>query len=256
MSIRAGWILAMPWVLAPPLSAQAVLAGVVREDGSGRVLEGVEVLIEKTSLRTVTGASGRYVLPAVPIGRRTLLFRQVGFLPMRVIVNLAARDTTQVDGTLVPRTVVLDSILVEARRNRGGVGVEGFEDRRRLGMGRFFDSLELRRAEHVRLNDLLRRKGGVAVGLSNLDGRRQWVALNPEMRDFTGVLNCAMQVYYNGIRVGLGGKLPNATPPDLQSFDVASLGAVEVYRSGSEVPVEYGGPHAACGAVLLWSRQR
>ena len=55
---------------ALPLSAQSVLAGRVREDSTGRPLAGVEVVIVGSERRTLTDASGRYVLNMLPDGRR------------------------------------------------------------------------------------------------------------------------------------------------------------------------------------------
>jgi hypothetical protein len=63
-----------------------------------------------------------------------------------------------------------------------------------------------------------------------------------------------MQVYYNGIKLGKGGVLDGHTP-NLKDFSVSSLDKIEVYRSAAQVPLEYGGPTAACGVLLLWTRQ-
>lgn len=49
--------------------------------------------------------------------------------------------------------------------------------------------------------------------------------------------------------LSLGLRLP------AQSFSVASLEAVEFYRTGSEVPQQFGGSNANCGALLLWTRR-
>jgi hypothetical protein len=138
------------------------------------------------------------------------------------------------------------------------MGREAFDERRRMGFGRFYDSAVLRESEHLRLDDLLRRQGGVAVEPHEVDGDRKWIAFHPTRP------MCTMQVYYNGVKVGVGGILNKAIPrsagrvvdpPDLRMFDLSSLHAVEVYRSAAQVPQEYGGPTAACGVILLWSRQ-
>jgi hypothetical protein len=81
------------------------------------------------------------------------------------------------------------------------------------------------------------------------------VALNPYRRDpMTGALSCPMQVYWNGIKLGSGGVWDERTP-DLRAFSVSSLDNIEVYRSAAQVPMENGGATAACGVLLLWTRQ-
>jgi hypothetical protein len=43
-------------------------------------------------------------------------------------------------------------------------------------------------------------------------------------------------------------------PPDLSQFNPLDYQAVEVYRSDAELPIEYAGPGASCGVLLLWTR--
>lgn len=240
---------------AGPLAAQSFLAGIVREDSSGRPLPGVEVLIEGTRLKATTGPNGRYLIDQAEPGRRMVLFRMVGYLPSRTEVQLRAGDTTWANALLVPRTVVLDSIIVKGEPSRPrGEGVEAFEERRRLGFGKFYDSLDIRRNEHLRIEDLVRRQGGVTIERRKVDGVWYMIAFNPYMRNpMTGALNCPMQIYHNGSKYGDGGTT-QARPIDMAMFDLASLQAIEVYRSTGQVPAIYSGPTAACGVILLWSR--
>ena len=230
-----------------PAAGQSFLAGTVRADSSGRPLPGVEVLIEGTALRATTGLHGRYLIEGGPSGRRWVLFRSVGYLPERMEVLLTAGDTTVANAVLVPRAVVLESINVDAKVPRGE-GREGFEERRRLGFGKFYDSLELRRSEHLRLDDLLRRQGGVEVRQLPTP-EKPWVAFHPNRL-------CPMQVYYNGSKIGEGGRFAEYLHWfDLKTFSISSLESVEVYRSAAQVPGIYGGPTADCGVILLWGRQ-
>ncbi|HET9274655.1 MAG TPA: carboxypeptidase regulatory-like domain-containing protein [Gemmatimonadales bacterium] len=251
------WLVVAVLLFAPfPLSAQSALAGIVREDSTGRPLASVEVLVEGTSARAVTGPNGRYAIAGLAPGSRVVLFRLIGFLPLRLPVRLAAGDTTRANALMVPSTVVLDSIVVAGRQpGPRGIGVEAFEERRKMGFGKFYDSTDLRRSEHLRLGDLLRRKGGVEVRMGMIDSARASIAFNPYRRDpLSGALNCAMQVYLDGVPMGRGGRL-SENRFDLGFFDPANLEAIEVYTSAAEVPPEYSGPTADCGVILLWSRR-
>jgi hypothetical protein len=253
------WLVSLPLLLfvgVTPLYGQAFLSGIVRADSSGRPLSGVEIIIQGTGARGTTGPNGRYFIPDVPSGSRMVLFRLVGFLPSRTEVLLTIGDTTRANAVLLAGAVVLDSINVRGSAfDNGGEGRGGFEERKRLGFGKFYDAVDLRRSEHLQLRDLLRRKGGVIVDLVPVDGVRTPVAYNPYKLGPGGKPNCVMQVYFNGSKVGSGGKA-SERPPDLGAFDVSSLEAVEVYSNAAQVPGIYSGPTAACRVILLWSRQQ
>lgn len=254
--------------VSPSLAAQATLTGIVREDSSARPLAGVEVLINGTPHRAVTGTTGRYLLEGLPAGIYQAIFRAVGHLPERIDVHLVARETTRANAILVRADVVLAPIEVtgEADRPRG-IGLEAFEERRRMGFGRFIDSAAIRSSEHVRMPDLLRRHAGIEVRTATVAGVPGWVALSTTGRDATGALNCLMSVYLDGALVGKGGVLgktghcigPHGNcidVPDLAMFDLTSVEAVEVYRRASEIPVQFGGAMASCGVIAIWSRRR
>lgn len=240
---RIGFLTAVAMLAAIPLAAQSVLAGRVREDSTGRPLAGVEVIIVGSERRTLTDASGRYVLNLPPDGRRQVLFRSVGFRPVQEWVVLGRVDTVWANPMLVAQTVRLDPLVVTATPAAPrGIGAEAFEERRARGLGVFFDSTEIRRYEHYRVRDFLQRVPG-QVRRPTPDG--------------SGA--CEMSVYIDGVWMGGGGAPGTASskaPPDLnREIEMAQVQAIEVYRGAAEVPVEYGGTRGACGVVLVWTRR-
>lgn len=258
---RIAVLTAVSVLAALPLGAQSVLAGRVREDSTGRPLAGVEVVLLGSERRTLTDASGRYVLTMLPDGRRQVLFRSVGFRPVQEWVVLGRADTVWANPMLVAQTVQLDPITVTAKPDAPrGLGLEGFEDRRKLGFGKFIDSATLRRNEHQRLPALLDRLQG--IGFTILD--RGVVAVSRRRFGPMGE-PCYMSVVLDGSVIyasvapglggGGGGGGAGRSPPDLKMFDVASLTAVELYRGAGEVPIEFGGAGAACGVLVLWTRR-
>lgn len=69
-----------------------------------------------------------------------------------------------------------------------------------------------------------------------------------------------MRPCFPGLVIHRGGKVgadPGAAgAPDLKLLiDVSQLEAIEVYRSASEIPIEFSGPTAACGVIVLWTRR-
>jgi hypothetical protein len=266
------WFLVWSALLAPltELSAQrrldaATLTGVVRHDSSGAPLAAVEVLLNNTPHRAETNTQGRYLFASIPAGSYVVIYRKVGHLPARSDVRLVAGDTVRVNVTMIESVVELSPVTVTGnpRTTRGvGIGREAFEERRRLGFGKFFDSVELRRSEgHLGLNDLLRRHTNLELHRIRFNGFSMWVAFNARERDpLSGQPICVLDVCYDGIKMGRGGRMNRINaggvdPIDLSTFSLMSLENVEVYRSAAEVPMEYGGASAACGVILLWSRR-
>lgn len=242
--------------LTPQVAAQGAMFGIVREDSSGRPLPGVEILLDRTAHRALTNAQGRYLLGGVPAGRYSVIFRAVGHVPVRLEVAIPAGDTVRANATLIRSDVVLDPIEVigETPRPRGD-GLEAFEERRRMGFGKFVDSTEMRRSEHIRLDDVLQRHGVVIQPVDHFA-----IAVNPRYRSLTGAYNCIMSVYLDGIRIGEGGRV-GASTLDPERLDIRNLirthqlTAAEIYFGAGSIPIQFGGASGGCGAIVLWSRR-
>ncbi len=227
--------------LASQLRAQAALAGVIRHDATRAPLSGVEVVAEGTDRRVLTGRDGRYLLDRLPAGRRTVVIRMIGYLPVHAEVFMAMGDTVHLDAAMVPSVAVLEEIDVTGRSMRGvGMGREAFEERRDRGFGVFVDSTVLRRYEHRDLADILRGNPGLSFSARAPGGGYVVSAGRQAVR-------CPVQMYLDGM------PLPSGTHTGI--VPVSHLDAVEVYRSSLEAPMEYGGPRARCGVMLLWTRR-
>lgn len=248
-------------ILPGAVHAQAALAGIVRDDSTTQPLAGVEILIQTTNHRVLTTGSGRYELTGLPAGVYQLIFRQVGYLPVRMDVLLRDGETTRANAVLVRSEVILDPIVVtgEMPRPRGNM-LDAFEERRDMGFGSFIDHETMRESEHLRLTDVLRRHSRVEVRhvcLDNLDipewrcpGERGWLAFNPTRRNVGGQLNCPMHVMHDGHLVTRSGWL------DLRRFvSINELHAAEVYQNRAQLPIQFSGVDADCGMIVLWTRQ-
>ncbi|HEX7025170.1 MAG TPA: carboxypeptidase regulatory-like domain-containing protein, partial [Gemmatimonadales bacterium] len=166
---------------ARALAGQSVLTGTVRADSTGRPLAGVEVVVSGSDRRALTDNAGRYVLNMLPAGRRMVLFRSVGFRPVQEWVVLGEADTVWANPMLIPETVRLDPLVVTARPDAPrGIGVEAFEERRRLGFGKFLDSTDLRRNDHLPLVEMLGRLQG--IGFARVPGEKNSIAAVSQRR--------------------------------------------------------------------------
>jgi hypothetical protein len=154
------FLLAAPLAIPPGVAAQAAVAGIVREDGTGRPVPGVEIRTLDKGLTATTDSMGRFLVAGKYTGTDRLLFRKIGYLPAMIAIAFVTGDTIRANQLLIPNTVELEPIVVEANpRRSGGIGRDGFESRQALGFGRFYDTPMLRANEHLGLADLLRRQG-------------------------------------------------------------------------------------------------
>jgi len=243
---------------ASQADSQAVIAGTVREDSTGRPLPGVEVVIDNGARRAVTDLSGRYAVGGLSRGSHVALFRLVGFRAVRQALEVGNVDTAWVNPLLVPAAVTLPEVevRVEEEALRGSF-LEGFKERRRMGFGKFIDSTVLRQTEHLRLSDVLRRHTPVKL----TPGRFGELWAESTRKPGPNGERCWMQVVLDGAILfrpawdgpGKGDVLKR---PDLsRDLSVSDLEAVEVYQSAAGTPAEFNNASAACGTIVLWTRQ-
>lgn len=81
---------------------RGTIAGQVVDETENTPLAGVEVMILRTALSTVTNAQGRYVLSNVPVGTADVRASTLGFGAASQTVTVSAGDTATADFTLAP----------------------------------------------------------------------------------------------------------------------------------------------------------
>jgi hypothetical protein len=181
------------------------------------------------------------------------------------------------DFALTRSPVNLDTVVTTDRRRSLGIGLEGFEERRRKGFGKFIDSTELNSKEYRTLTDLLRTISGVSLvsppycGQPYAEGtrrlqRRYNCIDDHSYRVAMGGNLCAMQVMLDGTQFIPGKKIDNGEPAadpthdwrstmDIATVPLRDVTAIEVYRRNGEVPMEYRGNETECGMIMLWTRR-
>ncbi|MGQ0702662.1 MAG: hypothetical protein ACT4PM_05965, partial [Gemmatimonadales bacterium] len=146
---------------------------------------------------------------------------------------------------------------------------EGFEERRRMGFGKFIDSTVLRANEHRRVVDLLRGISGIRFVLrspSCAPGGR--TCAPPELWALSGRTarvggECPATIMMDGNTIYESndhrdprtGVLLKPPPHWNREFYVSEFEAIEVYRSAAELPIEFSGPSGQCGVIMLWTRR-
>lgn len=108
-------VLAIGLVAAPRLAlaqGNATIRGTVTDSSSGQPIAGAQVTVTGTSLGTITGDDGAYVLRSVPARAVTVRAQRIGFSPLEHGITLAANDTATVNFALTAIASKLSEIVV------------------------------------------------------------------------------------------------------------------------------------------------
>jgi hypothetical protein len=253
--MRRPAVLLLPFLLAPsPQPPTAVLAGVVtREvaDGQppGAPLRGVRVAVTGSERRAETDAGGRFTLAGLPAGTREVVVRAAGFGPVAIQAELAAGDTTWIDFELAPAAVAR---APGAPRDSSGsaAGLADFNRRRAGGSGVYLTRARLQRFAGRRLSDVLRPIPGVTI-VTVSGGGTAAASRRGRTNERSNTL-CFFQVFVGNVRLYAYDPSSPDQPPDLNLYDPANLGGVELYTGSARTPPELNATGASCGTLVLW----
>jgi len=259
---------------APLLSS---LSGIVT-DSAGLPLTNATVSIDALRLAAQSGARGDYRLTAIPLGTHLVTARALGFEPATFTIDFpAAADRTRNFVLRLTRTT-LDSVEVKATRI--DPRMQEFEEHRRLGLGHFLTSEDLRKSEGQRLSSLLAMVPG--LGLVNGRANQAWILSKrrvgpvggrcgpwdagggapprggsiyiPSRGEMSMGITCACyaQVYLDGQLMNPG--MP-ADPFDVNSIPTHQLEAIEFYSGPSQTPSKYSRLNSPCGVYVMHTRR-
>lgn len=196
---------------------------------------------------SVSDSAGRFQIQAAAPGRYRLTALRLGYADLRSDeIELERDSVVTLDLALQGQALDVEPVTVNATRDPY-LQARGFYERRQAGTGDFMTADQIRRRNAQTLVDLLRGMRGVKI---------QRVNWKQEVY-FAGA-NCLPQVNIDGITVRYGGRTVRASSP--QSIEdlvnVSHIRGVEVYRGSSGVPIEFEGPNAACGVIVVWTAVR
>ena len=229
-------------VTAPPA---IVMGKIVGADRKG--IEDVEVVLADGE-KDVTDRKGRFGFDPVSPGVHDVLVRKIGYVPLRFTLKVAAGDVW--DGTItmnrstqsLPAVVVLDS--AKALRNFRPSWLDSFLDRRRAGIGTFFDRVDIENSKVNRVADLLSRVPGITAtqGFGGDQLHVSRCSFSGPTKEILYVDGLKAETSYTGRFITLGEYQPN------------DIWGIEVYRGRGAIPVQYDDP-MACLVILFWTRR-
>jgi hypothetical protein len=242
----------IPWGVLTLLGADSARVGTSVSDGAGY-------------WRLAVPAAGVYHVAAERLGYETWTAGPI---------EIAADDELSSVFHLRPQPIVLDAIEVNARAVRRYLEYNGFFERQRGNFGHFVTPEDIDRRRASRLTDLLTTIPGVQrVALAGGSAGPAQIQLRGSSLSQGGL--CRPRVFVDGLMYSYGDSKPiNVREGDaleqeddrLRRMDQAlslddighpsAVAAVEVYRSASQVPVQFGGTsvETLCGVIVVWTR--
>jgi len=232
----------------------ASLHGVVAGPDGARIAGAMVGILGGPATRT--DEHGAWSIPDAPGGTRILETRAIGYYPERTSVDVVD-DAPPIHVTLPTLVSVLDTVRVNAER-LSRRQANGFDQRRRSGLGHYFTSADVDRLHPIVTTDLLRQVPGVYVSRGGSATFRAARFGSVEGRQLTmrGTFNdrCAPSVFVDG------SYLSDLDADDINAFVVPEeIAAVEVYTS-QPLPSEFsfgnigrGPKQDFCGAIAIWT---
>lgn len=212
-----------------------------RETGEG--VAGVEMSVTGWDAATRTDEEGRFELDRVPPGNLRLDIGHLSYGRQHTCVEVPPGRFVQALIVLDPEPVELEplEVLIEEVRPRWLERV-GFYRRMRASDGVFITREEILEEDPSRLTELFRGTIGVEVRNDDLVPRHGPTTM------LTVPNECRVQYFVSGRRMPL--------PLGLNTFQPGDVEAIEAYFGASRLPPQFNLGRAACGAVVIWLRQR
>jgi hypothetical protein len=215
------------------------MTGRVRGPG-GVPFRGAQVLIDDT-VRAVSDDSGKFVAASISKGAHRMMVRYVGFGPIQHSFRLDAGERIEREFTLHVNADTLAAVtIVGAKGERIPMRLQGYEDRKLWGSGRYIDRAQFEKHPSELMNTALRRMPGMLVkrGVGSMV-----YAVN------TRAGNCPVNLYLDGMPIH------DPLRFDLNTLPPATIAGVEYYASGATIPAQYHKMgYEKCGVMLIWTK--
>lgn len=242
--VLAGLALALMLPIAVQGQAGAMLAGNVLSDSTERPIAGAEISIAALRVAVRSDSAGGFVIPGITPGRRVVTVRAVGYAELTTTLVFGAGQRIETDLLLRPLAQSLAKVEVTAAPPSGDSPyIAEFEERRKLGQGRFVTQEVLEQAEGRKLTDVLISR---IPGLRRLRVGREIILSSGRGAIRFTTAPCPVRIVYDGI--------PGGNPVGIDDLDPSTIAAAEYYTPAT-LPARFNFEgNNPCGTLLLWSR--
>lgn len=224
-----------------PADAQAI-RGAVIDAGTRAPVASAELEVmtrgQGEAVRAVTDSLGRFAIVLARGDAYRLRVSHLSYVTYQLdSIQVGTGEVVTLEVRLGQAAIPLEPVIVTGRRV---VRMEGFDERRRAGFGRFLTRDEIDVYAATRTTNLLQNFQGLRI---RPIGRSGSMVL---MSGAAGL--CQPAIWLDGVQVRqyAGSTLDDILTP-------ASIEAVEVYTSYASAPTQY--ISGQCGVILFWTRR-
>jgi hypothetical protein len=230
---------------AAPLDAQAI-RGRVYDLATGAGVAGAEVALWRGQVPEVTvraDSTGQFLVVANDTGTFQLLSRRVGYYGGGMNrLRLTTRDTFELVVRLERIVQLLETLRTEGKK--AGIDfTNGFEERRRRGIGNFVGPADIEKKGFQRAPELVHGIPGVQVVVDPGNPGMQISRIISTRSTWPAI--CEPALFVDGTQVD--------AETLYRDFSSASIDAIEIYQA-SQVPARFSTGRSLCGVVLFWTK--
>jgi hypothetical protein len=210
---------------------KGTVRGVVRDSRRQGITTAI-VDIDGVEIGTGTDSQGRFIIPNVPTGSRSLMARAIGYSP--IIMQIDVTEEGAPDLTIdLTKTVFLPGVKVTERTAVPMMKAD-YEERKKLGFGIFIDTAQINPLHNTR--SIFQGRQGLMI-----EGNP------PQMTLYMYAANgyCQPTVKIDGF---------TSDTQVLVDYPKSNIAAVEIYTKASLAPAKYAPIMSSCGLILIWSK--
>jgi hypothetical protein len=246
------------------LSGQGIIRGTVLEAGTSRPVASAFVeLVDGVSRvgTTMTDSAGEFVLRTPKTGDAILTVSRIGYSSARRTIRLSSRDASLLPIMLSPDAIPMETVTATLETGVLEDRLKGYIQRKQLGAGYFLNEQRLKNAAGAPLSDVMRGVPGISVSNSRTAyGPMIYTNANEIQNQLSPfrrgrVPNSQMQIGPCPMQLFIDGRHFSTQDLGVDVIKPEDLIAVEIFRSIAEVPAEFGGLHARCGVISVWTRR-
>jgi len=221
---------------------EARIMGRVRDIHTNDGVAAAAIELVEGHTAAMSGSRGDFVMTGVPPGRYRLRVRHLGYAEISREIEAQSGRTLEIHIDLTRQPLTVAPLVVTALRSRK-LEIHGFYERKRwgelLGLGMFIEQSDIERRQPLRVSHMIADAPGIRLRCAG-SGIRSCRLENTRA-------GCDMNVYIDGVLLRGTGSLDEFILP-------LEVGAVEVYQGPAQLPAEFAGSDARCGAVVIWTR--